>query len=351
MTGARLQTARRAMIDEPAAWIGADIQNDRAWIHQLDARALAEIDAALVHVKRVGSRIPFGRDAFPLARFKDELDAILHEVENGRGFVLVRGVPRNRYSDDDCELLYWGIGVHLGTPVSQNARGHLLGHVRDEGRVHADPTARGYQTSQRMDFHTDLLPVDVLGLFCMRTAKSGGESKLVSALALHNVLRDERPELLDALYGDFHVDWRGEEPTGELPYFTIPMFSERDGRVTTRLVSVPYYKSAARFGEQYAPSAIQLEALEAVQEIANRPELMLSMSFEEGDIQLLNNHTMLHARTAFEDHDEPGMQRHLLRMWIAVDDARRRPLSNALAGRYKWVERGGIPLKVQPIRS
>ena len=345
MTGAGMRAARRTVIEEPAAWIGANIQGDPTWIHRLDDRALAEIDAALAHAKRAGARIPFGREAFPFARFDDELDGILDKIENGRGFVLIRGIPRSRYSEADCELLYWGIGVHLGTPVSQNARGHLLGHVRDEGRVHADPTARGYQTSQRMDFHTDLLPVDVLGLFCVRTAKSGGESKLVSALALHNVLRDERPELLDALYGDFHVDWRGEEPPGELPYFTIPMFSERDGRVTTRLVSVPYYKSAARFGEQYAPTAIQLEALEAVQEIANRPELMLSMTFEEGDIQLLNNHTMLHARTAFEDHDEPGMQRHLLRMWIAVDDPRRRPLSSALAERYKWVERGGIPLK------
>ena len=123
------------------------------------------------------------------------------------------------------------------------------------------------------------------------------------------------------------------------------MFSGRDGRITTRLVSVPYYKSAARFGEEYGPSALQLEALEAVQEIANRPQLMLSMDFQEGDIQLLNNHTMLHARTAFEDYDEPGMQRHLLRMWIAVDDARRRPLSDALADRYEWVRRGGIPVK------
>ena len=113
----------------------------------------------------------------------------------------------------------------------------------------------------------------------------------------------------------------------------------------SRVVTVAYYRSAARFGEQYAPTPLQLEALEAVQEIANRPELVLSMDFQEGDIQLLNNHTTLHARTAFEDHDEPEMQRHLLRMWIAVDDARRRPLSHALGDRYRWVQRGGIPAK------
>lgn len=319
--------------------------SDAAWIHRLDPAAIDEIDAALAHAKRRGARIPFDRTLFPLPRLAAGLDRILDEIENGRGYTLIRGIPRSRYSTEDCELLYWGIGVHLGTPISQNSRGHLLGHVRDEGRVQADPNARAYQTKQRMDFHTDLLPMDIVGLFCVRTARSGGESRVVDALTVHDVLRDERPDLLDALYGDFHVDWRGEEPPGERPFFTAPMFSERDGKVTTRIVSVPYYKSAARWGAEYAPAPVQLEALEAVQEIANRPELMLAMDFQEGDIQLINNHTTLHARTAFEDHDEPGMQRHLLRMWIAVDEARRRPLAPALADRYEWVRRGGIPAK------
>jgi alpha-ketoglutarate-dependent taurine dioxygenase len=82
-----------------------------------------------------------------------------------------------------------------------------------------------------------------------------------------------------------------------------------------------------------------------VQEIANRPELMLSMDFQEGDIQLINNHVLLHAREAYEDYPEPGRERHLLRMWIAVDEAHRRPLADALANRYRWVERGGIPAR------
>jgi len=338
---------QRERITGAGAWIGCDIQDDRSWIVELDAGAIAEVDAALDQVKRTGLQIPYPADAFPLPRVKANLEAIRDELENGRGFVLIRGLPRERYTDAECELVYWGLIAHLGTPVSQNARGHLLGHVRDEGRVKSDPNARLYQTRERMDFHTDVLPVDLLGLFCLRGAKSGGESKLVSALTIHNVLLDERPDLLEALYGMFHLDWRGEEPQGEQPFFTIPMFSERSGRVTARLVSILYYKSAARFGEQYAPTPIQLEALEKVQEIANRPELMLSMDFQEGDIQLLNNHTTLHARTGFEDYDEPGRQRHLLRMWIAVPDAYRRPLADTLADRYGWVQRGGIPMARQ----
>lgn len=336
---------RRAVITGPCAWIGSEIQHDGSWVYWLDEAAIAEIDAALAHARRAGAKIPFGKELFPLPHFASQLDAILEEIEHGRGFTLIRGIPRDRYTDEECELLYWGLGVHLGTPVSQNARGHLLGHVRDEGRIHADPNARGYQTRERMDFHTDLLPVDVLGLFCLRPAKSGGASKLVSALTIHNVLRAERPDLLEALYGPFHVDWRGEEPEGEPPCFTLPMFSEREGFVTARIVSLPYYRSAARHGEKYRPTAVQLEALEKVQEIANRSELMLSMSFQEGDIQLINNHILLHAREAYEDYPEPGRERHLLRMWIAVDDRRRRPLSPALDSRYRWVKAGGIPVK------
>jgi hypothetical protein len=336
---------KREPITGPGAWIGPQLQREKSWIHRLDERDAAEIDAALAHARLAGARLPFGADLFPLPRLAARLDAILEEIERGRGFALLRGLPRERYTDAECELVYWGLGAHLGTPVSQNARGHLLGHVRDEGRLHADPSARGYQTSERMDFHTDLLPVDVLGLFCLRTARSGGESKLVSALALHNVLLEERPDLLEALFGSFNVDWRGEEPDGEQPWFTLPMFSERDGLLTTRIVSLPYYESAARHGERLRPTPIQREALEAVQAIANRPELMLTMDFQEGDVQLINNHTMLHARAAFEDFPEPGRERHLLRIWIAVDDSRRRPLAESLAGRYRWVRDGGIPVK------
>ena len=340
-----MTTSQRALITEPAAWIGPQIQNDASWIYQFDAAALAELDAALAHVKRVGARIPFGPEVFPLPRFSGEIARILNDVEHGPGFKLLRGIPRERYPDEDCELLYWGLGVHLGKPISQNARGHLLGHVRDEGLTQADPNARAYQTSQRMDFHTDMLPMDLLGLFCLRTAKRGGASKITSALTIHNVLREERPDLLETLYGQFHIDWRGEEPDGEKGFFTVPMFSERNGKITARINSLPYYDSAARHGAHYAPAAIQREALVMVQEIANRPALMLSMDFQEGDIQLVNNHTLLHAREAYEDFPEPGRERHLLRMWIAVDDAKRRPLADALTDRYRWVQRGGIALK------
>ncbi len=329
----------------PSVWAGPEIQNDPNWIYRISDEGIADIDAALHQAEKAGVKIPFSRDHFPLTVFTDELRSILDDVREGRGFAIVRGIPRERYTDEQCALIYWGIGTHIGRPVSQNARGHLLGHVMDEGRSYDDPTARGYQTHQRMDFHCDLLPVDVLGLFCLRQAKSGGMSHLVSSLMIHNVLRRERPDLLEEAYELFTVDWRGEEPEGEKPWYRLPMLSVKDGKVTSRFMSRQYYESCERFGPEYALTQKQKELLDLVQEIANRPELRVTMRLQEGDIQLVNNHTTMHARDEFEDYDEPELKRHLLRMWIALPDEIRRPLSPLLDERYGWVQRGGIPVK------
>ncbi len=329
----------------PGAWTGPELQNDESWIMPLEGADIDEIDAALAAVKQAGVSIPYAADAFPLPNFTEKIDEVVDRLSHGRGLCLVRGLPRERYSAADCELIYWGIGTHIGRPVSQNARGHLLGHVRDEGRVLSDMGARPYQTASKMDFHCDLLPVDVLGLFCVNAAKSGGESYVVSAQSVHNVIREERPDYLEALYQPFNIDWHGEEPEGSKPWYTMPMFSVRDGKVTSRITSRRFVHSVTRHDEGLAASEVQLEAIDFAQEVARRPELRLSMTMEPGDMQFLSNHTTLHGRSAFEDFDEPERKRHLLRMWIALDDAKRRPLASLLDERYSWVEKGGIPQK------
>ena len=333
----------REMITHPAAWRGPEIQDDDSWIIYLDDAANEEIDAALAGVKAKGLAIPFGKSEFPLPTFSEKLDEVPDRLESGPGFVLLRGLPRENYSDEDCELIYWGVGAHLGKPVSQNTRGHLLGHVRDEGRSVSDPTTRMYQTALKLDFHSDQLPVDVLGLFCVRTAKKGGASFLVSALTVHNVLLAERPDLIDVLHKPFNLDWRGEEPAGEQPWYRCPMFSYFDGKLTSRITSRTFFESVTRFGDELALSDIQREALDVVQEISERPELRLAMDFREGDMQFLNNHAILHARDEYEDYDDPALKRHLLRMWIAFPEARHRRFAPELAERYRYVEMGGIP--------
>jgi hypothetical protein len=333
----------REKIVHAGAWRGPEIENDDSWILYLDSAAVDEIDAALKGVKAKGLSVPFSKSDFPLPTFSARLGEVPDRLENGVGFVLLRGLPREPYSDADCELIYWGVGVHLGMPVSQNTRGHLLGHVRDEGKSVSDPTTRMYQTALKLDFHSDQLPVDVLGLFCVRTAKKGGASFLVSALTVHNVLLAERPDLIDVLHQPFNLDWRGEEPPDERPWYTCPMFSYFDGKLTSRITSRTFFESVTRFGDELGLSPLQREALDVVQEISERPELRLAMDFREGDMQFLNNHAILHARDEYEDHDDPALKRHLLRMWIAFPEAQRRRFAPELAERYRYVETGGIP--------
>jgi hypothetical protein len=185
--------------------------------------------------------------------------------------------------------------------------------------------------------------VDLLGLFCLRTAKSGGASYLVSAPAVHNVMLAERPDLLEVLYQPFHVDWRGDHPEGEQPWYDVPMLTAHEGRIAARVTNRSFMESVSRYGEELALSDIQAEALDVFQEISNREELRLEMDFQEGDMQFINNHSILHARQAYEDYDEPERKRHLLRMWIGMTDHRRRQLAPILADRYRYVEMGGIP--------
>lgn len=329
----------------PDVWVGPDIQHNDNWIHYLSNAAILDLDRALQHVKKNDLAIPFKREDFPLSVMANELREIVNNVRNGVGFSIIRGIPRDSYTNEECELIYWGIGIHVGKPVSQNDRGHLLGHVIDEGRDKEDPTARNYQTARRMDFHCDLLPVDILGLFCLHQAKSGGASHLISSMTIHNVLLEEHPELLDVLYQPFYMDWRGEEPEGEKPWFSIPLFSERDGYISSRFTSRNYCESCSRFGKKYQLTDIQSKALDTVQEIANRPELRVSMRMENGDIQLVNNHVTLHARDAYEEYEEVDRRRHLLRMWIGLPEDQRRPLSSEIDGRYALVQSGGIPLR------
>ncbi len=333
----------REPIDTPDAWVGPEIQGDPRWLHMLSDAEVAEIDAALQAVKAAGTEIPFAAEDFPLPTFRARLNELMDRVSNGLGVILIRGVPRDRYTDEECGLIYWGISAHIGAPVSQNARGHLLGHVTDEGKTLDDPNARGYQTKNRLDFHCDQLPVDVLGLFCLRGSKSGGTSYLVSAPAVHNVMLAERPDLLDVMYAPFHVDWRGDHPDGAQPWYDIPMLTAHDGRLAARITNRSFMESVSRYSDDLALSDAQREALDVFQEISNREELRLMMDFQPGDMQFINNHTVLHARQAYEDYDDPALKRHLLRVWVALPDGKRRPLAPVLEERYRFVETGGIP--------
>ncbi len=325
-------------IEGAAAWYGAEMEASTAWIHTLSDAALSELDDTLRAVQAKGLAIEdIGRPEFPLPGLGAALDELRGDVLRGRGFVVIRGLPLERYSLEEAAILYWGIGSYFGHPVPQNAKGHLLGHVIDMGRDARDTSARIYQTAARQTYHVDTC--DIVSLLCLQKSKSGGLSSLVSAVTIHNEMVVRRPDLAPVLFGLFAADRRDEIPPGRDPYYTAPVFSWHEGLLTTQLVR-RYIESARRFPELKPLTERQVEALDLFDALAD--ELAMFMEFEPGDMQFVHNHQILHDRTAFEDF--PGKKRHLLRLWLCPPDGRPLPQSFAdkYNGRIEIGNRGGM---------
>ena len=305
-------------VSGPVAWNGRDLARAGDWIYHLPPQAIAELDAAMRMVKARG--IPLDsvtRADFPLPTFGAGLTALATELEWGRGFTLIRGLPAQRFSRHELEIIFWGIGTYLGRAVPQNARGELLGHVRDEGLTLDNPLARGYQTRASQSMHVDRC--DVVGLLCVRPAKSGGTSRIVSSAAIYNELLRRHPWYVGVLYKSFAVDMRGEERPGDPPVYYRPVFSYHDGRLTCGANYTYIRDGQQRIG---APlSAVETEALDTFYALAE--ELLLAMDLVPGDIQFLNNYVILHDRTGYDDHPEPERKRHMLRLWLAVPEPRK----------------------------
>ena len=323
------------------AWLGAELARRDDWIIPLSASDIAELESAARPLaasgdsQRLATLTPA---AFPLLHLAPILEALRTELLERRGFVLLRGLPVDRYEMLTTAAIFMGIGAHLGLARSQNAKGHLLGHVCDLGLSSADPNVRIYQTSERQTFHTD--SCDVVGLLMLRESRRGGDSLLVSALAIFDEMRRTRPDLLARLMQPMPYDRRGEVPVGERPYFEIPVFSWYADRLTV-FYQRQYFDSAQRFPDARRLTADDVEALDLFDRIANDPRFVLPMRLQPGDIQLVHNHTLLHDRTAFED--DPDRRRHLLRLWLACPGAR--PLPEWFRPRYGSLtvgDRGGI---------
>jgi Taurine catabolism dioxygenase TauD, TfdA family len=345
MTQARPPPARK-LIEGPSAWIGAEMrERPSEWTYCLSPVEVAEIEAALKAVQARGLDIAdIRREDFPLPTLGPALEQLRAEVLHGSGFVLLRGMPVEDRPIAESATAYWGVGTWFGSARSQNAKGHLLGHVYDlGGRSATDPTIRSYATAERQNFHIDRC--DVVALLCLRRAKSGGLSAIVSSMTLHNVMAQRRPDLLERLYQAFPVDRRGEVPEGKAPFYEAPVFNEYAGTLSV-LYSRLHIGSSQRFPEARRLTAEDVEALDMLADLAGDPELRLDMTFMPGDIQFLHNHTILHARTAYEDWPETERKRHLLRLWLSPPNAR--PLPPVFAECYGDItigDRGGIICK------
>jgi hypothetical protein len=282
------------------------------------------------------------RDDFPLPTVTRVIEETRRTLEDGVGMYLIRNFPAERYDKADLRAIYWGIGKHMGTAVSQSMNGDILGDVRNMNVDMHAANGRGYTSNQKLTYHTDTC--DVVGLFVLRTAKSGGLSMFASSLAVHNEIARTRPDLLEVLYEPFCWSWQGQEEPGTARWYRQPIFTSHEGKFSCRYVRT-HIVSAQRFQDVPRLTPRQEEAMALLDSLASGEKFRYSTMFEPGDIQFMNNHVMLHSRTAFEDFDEPEKKRHLLRMWLSVPNSR--ALSPALSTIYQdrrpGAVRGGFP--------
>ena len=329
----------------PAAWLGPGMAAKTDWIETLGQAELAELAAVAGPLAHQPADIAaLQAQDFPLPLLARRLARIRTEVLQGRGFALLRGLPVQDWPLRLAATAFFGIGTHLGTAVSQNAQGHVLGHVQDLGLRSDDPSVRIYQTAERQTYHTD--SCDIVALLCLQTAREGGHSALVSSSSVWNALRRRRPDLAALLLEPMATDRRGEVPPGSQPFFTIPVFNWHQGHLSA-IYQRQYIDSAQRFADAPRLTPAHVQALDLFDQLCNDPALHFLMTLQRGDIQLVHNHTLLHDRTAFADWAEPERRRHLLRLWLAPADAR--PLPPVFAQRYGTVvpgSRGGVAARV-----
>ncbi|MBX3027747.1 TauD/TfdA family dioxygenase [bacterium] len=306
---------RRTPIGGPAAWRGDEVRRREDWIEPLEPGDVAELRAAVDAVRARGLAMgDLRREDFPLPSLGARLRGWIDALRDGRGFLLLRGLPVAEWGDDDSALAFWGLGQHLGRPGAQNPQGELLGHVVDTGEDAANPFVRRYRTAADIAYHCDL--ADVVGLLCLRQARRGGASRIVSSVTVYDELLRRRPDLVDRLYEPFPLDTRDEARAGGPAWIPVPPCRHAGGRLRTFYHS-DYFRSVERHADAPRFTAAERELMDLYEAIAGDPALYLDMALRPGDIQLISNHTILHARTAYED--EPDHRRHLLRLWLSLE--------------------------------
>ena len=322
---------------DPAAWKKSSFADASQYTLELDIAEQAEVRAAVQAIADAGRLRPvheLTRSDFPFRQLGERLRRCYEDVRTGKGFVLIRGIPHGGWSLNHYAAAVWGIGTWFGHTLSQNAQGERLGHVLDASRE--DPTPRMYRSSFELGLHND--PTAMLSLACWNPARSGGESVLASALSIHGEIRTRAPHLLEPLYRGFHYHRLGEEgPDQEaVTPFRVPVFADRNGRISCRNTRAGYIAGHHELGIPITDR--ELEAINLFDEIAREPENHVVISLQRGDMMIVNNYVLLHARTGFEDHDDPEHRRHLLRLWLDAENFREVPEEF-----WQFVTANGVP--------
>lgn len=325
-------------IVDPAGWLPQDFEANDGWIYRLSDGEISEIVDAVDMVEAKGLAIlEVTRDNFPLPRFSKALADIRNELTEGRGFALLRGLPIEGRTEAQTVKAFWGIGSHLGRVTPQNNQGHVLGHVKDLGGDYAK--VRGYMTRAEMRFHSD--SADILSLCCLHPAKSGGEHRICSSVALYNKMLESRPDLVEELSKRIYRVRMGKIPPGETePWVREPTFSVEKGYFAAKGLGAFVRKAQDLPGVPKISEKLD-EAIGVFMQMAR--EIAMDIKFERGDISYVFNHVTLHSRTQFEDWPEPERKRHLLRLWLSTDGYR--PLNPDIARALRNVYLGDTKIQ------
>lgn len=319
------------MSRHPAAWRGTELLEREDWEVRLSSAELEELERAGENAD--GDRLTLPTLAPTLERIQDRLEV-------GSGATRIRALPTNRWGEELSERIFHGLALHLGTPVSQSATGEVVFQVRDEGFAENDPRFRGPSSSKRLRFHTDRC--DVIAFLCLKAARAGGETYVVSSMALHEEMRARHPELI-AVLEEAYVYLRHTVDTGnELPFVRMPIFSHHEGHFAANLLRV-LIERADRDPALPDMTVEQRAALDALDGLAEDPSLHVRFDLEPGDLLLLNNWVTFHRRGAFQDGAD---KRHLLRIWLSVPNSR--PLDPRFREHFGATEAGALRGGMRP---
>ena len=303
----------------PQAWTGADfgaVDDVACDLAAPQLAALGEIMAALEDATLSLEQIT--RAHFDHPALNDFMAGMFDEIQHGRGLVVLRGLPVERYSAEQAARMLWGLGTHLGVGVSQSALGDLLGHVVDLTEPGQEQSARGYTSRRELNLHNDLAAI--VGLMCYRQGQSGGNSIVCNALAIHNAIREKHREHLPVLYRGFRYHRRGEEAEGAeaITPYRIPIFSDVDGALSVFHVREVFEVALRDLGEALTDQ--ERAAVDCFNDLTQHH--CFQFRLQPGDVAWMNNYTILHGRNEFTDGEDASRQRHLMRLWLDVPNGR-----------------------------
>ncbi len=311
-----MNTILKEKITDKCAWIGSEIANKTDWIYHLSPHVLNILDTTQAKLEANNLVAPnFVKEDALIEdpTFLFQIDYISNELENGYGFIVIRGLDANKYNENQLANIYYILGLHMGNSVTQNTRGDLIGYVENIGDKTQKMT-RVYETNDYLPYHADLS--DVVGLLSIRKAKQGGLSSIVSSSTVYNRILQDYPEYLGYFY---HPAWY--DHLGEIEPSLSPIFSYFEGKLACRYLR--YYIELGHDRRQIPLSQVQIDALNIFDKVSQEPSLRLDMMLEPGDIQFCNNYCVMHSRSSFEDYEEVEKRRKLLRLWLQMPNARK----------------------------